>query len=135
MTVFIDTSALYAVLDADDEHHQAAKHTWVELIEQKTDLTITNYIVVETSVLVQRRLGIAALRTLQADIIPILRVEWVTEIDHQSGVSALLVAANRQLSLVDCVSFEKMRSLGLKTAFAFDRHFSEQGFECVPTEY
>ena len=32
----------------------------------------------------------------------------------------------------DCVSFETMRRLGIKNAFALDRHFSEQGFECVP---
>jgi predicted nucleic acid-binding protein len=46
--------------------------------------------------------------------------------------SALLTANRRQLSLVDCVSFEMMRRLGIKTAFTYDRHFSEQGFECLP---
>ena len=134
MTIFVDTSALYAVLDANDEHHKAAKQTWVELVDRQVDLIITNYVAVETFAVVQRRLGVAALRTLQEAVIPVLRVKWVAEIGHQAGVMALLVAANRRLSLVDCVSFETMRTLGIKTAFAFDRHFSEQGFDCIPTD-
>jgi len=40
-----------------------------------------------------------------------------------------LTAARRQLSLVDCISFEVMRRRGIKTAFTFDDHFAEQGFE------
>jgi predicted nucleic acid-binding protein len=42
------------------------------------------------------------------------------------------VAGQRDLSLVDFVSFELMRREGIRTAFTFDRHFAEQGFECVP---
>lgn len=43
-----------------------------------------------------------------------------------------LTANRRQLSLVDCVSFTVMRERGIKTAFVFDDHFEEQGFECIP---
>ena len=38
----------------------------------------------------------------------------------------------RQLSLVDCASFDIMRRLGLRDVFAFDPHFAEQGFRCLP---
>lgn len=133
MSVFIDTSALFAVLDADDEDHKAAEQAWVELITQEEHLICTNYVLAEAFALVQRRLGMAALRTLQEDIVSMLRIEWVVEARHGAGVTALLIAADRRLSLVDCVSFETMRSLGIQTAFAFDRHFSEQGFECIPS--
>jgi len=50
---------------------------------------------------------------------------------YGAGVAALLTAGRRQLSLVDCVSFLTMRRLNLKMAFAFDRHFTEQGFEVL----
>jgi predicted nucleic acid-binding protein len=36
------------------------------------------------------------------------------------------------LSLVDCTSFQVMRQLGIDTAFAFDEHFAEQHFTCIP---
>jgi predicted nucleic acid-binding protein len=44
----------------------------------------------------------------------------------------MLTASKRNLSLVDCVSFEIMRALGIKTVFAFDPHFAEQGYRCIP---
>jgi len=132
--IYVDTSALYAVLDADDENHERAKQLWVDLITQRAQLVCTNYVLVETFALVQHRLGIEAVRTLQGDILPVLHIEWVDEPSHRAGVTAVLTAARRGLSLVDCVSFEVMRQLGIKTAFTFDPHFAEQGFKCIPQE-
>jgi len=132
MSVFVDTSALFAVLDADDQNHEHAKQAWANLVTQEIELVCTNYVLVETFALAQNRLGMAAVRVLQEDVIPVLRVEWMDERAHSASITALLIAARRQLSLVDCVSFDTMRRLGIKTAFAFDRHFAEQGFECIP---
>ena len=132
MSTFVDTSALLAVLDADDQHHPAAKHAWENLVTNESDLVCTNYVLVETFALVQSRLGLEAVRTLQEDIAPLLRIEWIDEQSHASGVAALLIAARRQLSLVDCASFDAMRRLGITTAFTFDRHFAEQGFNKIP---
>ena len=41
------------------------------------------------------------------------------------AVAALLAANCRQLSLVDCTSFQAMRQLGIATVFTFDAHFVE----------
>ncbi len=132
--IYIDTSALYAILDADDENHERAKRLWVDLITQRARLVCSNYVLVETFALVQHRLGIEAVRTLQEDILPVLYIEWVDEPSHRAGVTAVLTAGRRGLSLVDCVSFEVMRQRGIRTAFTFDPHFAEQGFECIPRE-
>jgi len=35
------------------------------------------------------------------------------------------------LSLVDCVSFEVMRRIGMNRVFCFDPHFEEHGFEVL----
>ena len=132
MTVFIDTSAFYALLDADDRYHERARQAWVASVSEPIDLVCSNYIIVETTALVQHRLGIKAVRTFQEDVLPVVRIEWVDEPAHQAGVTALLTAGQRYLSLVDCVSFELMRRLGIRQAFAFDEHFSKQGFKLVP---
>ena len=131
MSVFVDTSAFFAVLDADDENHEAAKQMWEDLLTQEVVLVCSNYVLVETLALVQRRLGIPAVRAFQEDVMPVLNVEWVDEPLHQVGIASVLAAARRRLSLVDCVSFEIMRRLGIKTAFVFDHHFQERGFECL----
>lgn len=82
--------------------------------------------------LVQHRLGMKAVMAFEKDILPIVSIEWVKESTHKAGISAFLAALKRRLSLVDCVSFETMRQLGLTIAFTFDHHFSEQGFTRIP---
>lgn len=82
--------------------------------------------------MVQRRLGLEAVRSLARDLLPLVEIEWVAIEAHAAAVSALLAANRRGLSLVDCVSFETMRRRGLTRVFAFDQHFGEQGFDGVP---
>jgi len=130
--VFVDSSAFYAILDANDENHIRAKELWTDLVAGKASLFTSSYVLVETMALVQHRLGIAAVRTLQEDILPVVQVQWIGEGFHQAGSIAALAAGRQQLSLVDCVSFEVMRALGIRAAFAFDRHFDEQGVSRIP---
>ncbi|ACA58963.1 type II toxin-antitoxin system VapC family toxin [Candidatus Desulforudis audaxviator] len=132
MMVYLDTSAILAVLDADDQYHNVAKTQWKSLLHSDTILVCSNYILVETYALVQRRLGMGAVRLLSTDIEPIVRVIWVDEQTHRRGEAAVIAAQRKELSLVDCVSFVVMRQAGIREAFTFDRHFAEQGFTCLP---
>ena len=131
MTVFVDTSALLAVLDADDAFHPSARRIWTDLLDRAEDLLCTSYVLVECFALVQNRLGIPAVRVLMEDVLPMIRVHWVVAEEHQEGVSTLLAAGRRGLSLVDCVSFQSMRRLGVPHVFAFDHDFVEQGFHVL----
>ncbi len=132
MTVFIDTSAFLAILDANDSMHLPATKTWKRLIDDREPLLTTSYVIVETAALVQSRLGMPAAHAFHEIIVPLLEIEWVDHSLHSNAASALLTANRRNLSLVDCASFESMRRLGLTNAFAFDRHFAEQGFSLIP---
>ena len=131
MSVFVDTSALLAVLDADDEFHPPARRTWEDLLQRAEDIFCTSYVLVECFALVQNRLGIEAVRVLVDDVLPVMRVHWVTPEEHQAGVGAMLTAGRRDLSLVDCVSFDAMRRQSVSDVFAFDQDFAEQGFRLV----
>lgn len=131
MSVFVDTSAFLAVLDADDQFHQQARAIWERLLTGAEDLLCTNYVLVETVALVQRRLGLEAVRALEEDVLPLIRIVWLAEDHHRAGMAALLTAGRRDLSFVDCVSFLIMRGSGVKTAFAFDEDFRRQGFETL----
>ena len=131
--IFIDTSAFFAILDRDDQAHARARETWTGLLSADAPalLLTSNYVLVESFALVQSRLGLDAVRTLHDAVLPVISVRWVSEEDHAAAVGALLAAARRRLSLVDCCSFELMRRLGIQRAFAFDQHFAEQGFELL----
>ena len=132
MTTFADTSALYAVLDGDDEFHAQASKAWATLLAEGTTLVTTTYVLVETFALVQSRLGMEAVRALSDHLLPAIRMVAATEEDHRGAVQALLAADRRDLSLVDCSSFLVMRRLGLRSAFTFDADFGNQGFMMVP---
>lgn len=132
MTVFVDTSAFYAALDADDDNHQIVVQAWRNLGESRETPSTSSYVLVETIAVVGRRLGLQAVRDFQTQFVPLLEVHWVDESLHELAVAALLTAGRRNLSLVDCVSFEIMRRQRLEKAFAFDTNFGEQGFLCVP---
>jgi len=130
---FIDTSALYALLDADTEEHPPVARAWRDLLESNAGLVTTNYTVLESMALTQRRLGFPALLALLDYLLPWIEVAWVDEELHQAGLSALLAAGRRDLSLVDCVSFAFMGRRGLSTALTLDAHFEEHGFRRVHT--
>ena len=131
MAVLVDTSAFFAILDSDDENHQKARGRWINLLSSNSTLVCSNYILVESFALIQGLLGFQAVRTFQEDILPLINVEWVDETTHLAGIAALLAAARKGLSLVDCVSFVVMRKLGIKDAFTYDTHFAEGGFICL----
>jgi uncharacterized protein len=133
MSVFADTSGLYAVLDRNDANHSKANSAWADWLSNRQKLLTNNYVVLETVSLIQNRMGLAAVRTFHEDILPVLHIDWVSEEQHRAGFEAVLAASRRKLSLVDCVSFQTMRHNGLRIAFCFDSHFREQGFETRPS--
>lgn len=132
MIVFIDTSALYALMDADDQHHARARDAWVEWLEQPVQFLTTNYVLLESLALIQRRLGMEAARQFEEELAPVLLVHWVDADLHQIALRTMLAAGQRDLSLVDCTNLEVMRRLGHQIIFAFDRHYTEQGLTTLP---
>ena len=132
MNTFIDTAAFLAVLNANDQFHLLAKQSWEEMLASDSTLFSSNYVILETTALLQHRFGVEAVRLFESDILPIIEIVWVEETVHKQGMSALLAANRRDLSLVDCTSFEIMRQIRLDAVFTFDPHFREQGFSVIP---
>ncbi|MGQ9804371.1 MAG: type II toxin-antitoxin system VapC family toxin [Anaerolineae bacterium] len=134
MTIFVDTSAFLAVIDRDDRFHPQAREVWEEWLSRGAILITSNYVVLETTALLQNRIGMKAVGLFHTDVLPVIQQEWIEPDLHHRAVAALLAARRRDLSLVDCTSFELMRHLGIRVAFTFDRHFAEQGFEVLAPE-
>ena len=132
MSVFVDSSGLFAILDADGVEHQAAAEEWNRLLDEGTPLRTHSYVVIETAAVVQGRLGMAAAVTLHREVVPALSVRFVDRELHNQAATSLLAAGRRQVSLVDWTSFGMMRDENLGEAFAFDNHFAEQGFTLRP---
>jgi predicted nucleic acid-binding protein len=133
VSTFVDTSALYALLDEDDDNHGAASDWLSGRGRDPRELLVThNYVVVEVVALVHRRLGAAAVRRLFDAILPALSLVFVDESVHARATAAYLAALRRRVSFVDWVSFQLMRDMSLDRAFAFDADFTSEGFAAVP---
>ena len=131
MAIFVDTSALLPILNQDDADFPEAQQIWENLAKEQAALVTSSYVLVESLALIQNLLGMEAVHDFQESFAPLFQVVWVTEAVHQLGVAALLATNRRELSLVDCVSFIVCRQRQLDQVFAFDAHFSEQGFSCL----
>lgn len=132
MSVFADTSALYALLVGNDESHAAVRAAFASVLDDGRPVWTTSFVIVETMALLQQRIGLAAARDFDEEVLPALRVRWVDEHLCRLGTERLWREDRRHLSLVDCVSFEFMRGQGLGAALAVDPHFEEAGFEVLP---
>lgn len=133
MRTFVDTSALYALLDEDDDNHAVASAWMSGPGADPAELLVShNYVVVEAAALVQRRLGSDAVRVLLDAWIPTLTVAYVDERLHEQSQAAYLAALGRRVSLVDAVSFQLVRQAELDQAFAFDADFTREGIVVVP---
>ena len=132
MVTLVDSSAFYAYLDAHDANHRPAKEAFAELVEARDDLVTHNYVVVESSALIQRRLGAEAVRAFLEDVRSAIRVVWIDEPTHRLATAAMLGSVSRAVSLVDWTSFVVMRELRIGRAFAFDADFESQGMQVIP---
>jgi uncharacterized protein len=129
-TTFVDSTSLYAFLDGADRFNARAVEHWRALLGTD-DLVTHNYVLIETSALLQARIGTKPVRALHDEIVPALTVHWVDRTLHEQAVHAVTATDRRVVSLVDRTSFILMRRLGVTRAFAFDPHFAEEGFEVV----
>jgi len=130
--ILVDTAALYAVIDSADPNNRRATTTLRDLQVSGESLLTHEYVVVETTALLQRRLGLEAVRRLVDDLLPLIEIAWVDEALHAEAREALLAAGRRTVSIVDWVSFLVMRRHGVRRAFTFDQDFAVEGFEVLP---
>ncbi len=130
--ILVDTAAFYALVDDRDPNHVRATATISDLVAADETLLTHEYVVVEATALIQRRLGLGALRRFVDDLLPLVEVAWVDAGLHGEAREALLAAGRRTVSLVDWTSFLVMRRHGVRRAFTFDPDFGAEGFEVVP---
>ena len=123
--VLWDSSAILALLDADDADHERAVTIAGHVASERRPSFITNYIEVEAHALLLRKLGrIIAREWLLTAALPVLRA---LPQEEERAKAVIARHTDKDWSLCDAISFAVLESRGVRTAFTFDRHFRQYG--------
>jgi predicted nucleic acid-binding protein len=131
--VLWDSSAILALLDADDADHERAVAAASAIAAERRPSFVTNYIEAEAHALLLRKLGRSVAREwLLSGGLPVLRV---LPREEERAKAILATHVDKDWSLCDAISFAVLESRGVRMAFAFDRHFRQHGrFDIVGLE-
>lgn len=134
MKLFVDTSAWVAYADPSDRWHAAASEAVTASIGARVTFVTTDYVLDETITLLLyhagRRQAIAfgdnVLKSRQVRLVRVDKGIW------EEAWQLFKRYEDKEWAFTDCTSFVVMRQMGLRRAFAFDRHFEQAGLQLWP---
>jgi predicted nucleic acid-binding protein len=122
-SVLWDSSAILALLDADDADHARAVEIARRIAAERRPSFITNY--VEAHALVLRKLGRTLAREwLLAGGMPVVRVAPEEEARARSIIARY---TDKDWTLCDAISFAVLDARHVRRVFTFDGHFRQYG--------
>lgn len=133
-TYFIDTGFLIALEAADDQHHRAARDTWRDIRKRRVTFVTTTYVFDEVVTFFNSR-GHHAKALSIGEVLQNSQIVTLVHVDEAMFAEAwgeFAHQSDKRYSLTDCVSFVVMKRRRIKTALAFDKHFTQAGFDRVP---
>lgn len=122
MAVIVDTGALYAVADADDQHHRAV----ADFVNSTSELLIVpSTVIPETSYLINKYLGVEVeLKVLQAIRDGELKLEHFKFSDLARIIELVSVYADARIGFVDASIVAIAERLGVTKILTLDgKHF------------
>lgn len=119
---FVDSSAMVALVDRNDDTHAAAVAAYRDLAAAGYRLFTTNHAIAETLELLNAAIGAEIARQWLRDLR--LPVYHVTEQDEQRAHTLIVNSRNPHgLSWTDATSLVVMEHFGVEDAFAVDLSF------------
>jgi len=132
-SIFIDTSALIAIMNKKDQYHARAIDIFTATAKGKNSIIITSHVFAETITRIERKVSVkqailAGKMLLNNNGIKII-IPQEDIID--SAWNIFQKYQDQEFSFVECISFAVMKEMRITKAFAFDKHFKIVGFETL----
>jgi len=133
MSVFVDASAFYALINKNDIFHEQAKVISAILSKNNEVLITSNYTLAETYTILRSKMGFDVASKFVDEIKKnLIQIIWVDEIIHNRAIEIFLEKKEpKDLSFFDCIDFALIESAGIEKAFSFDRHFEILGIPLI----
>jgi predicted nucleic acid-binding protein len=129
VTVFVDTSAVVALLSATDDHHESAVGAWKGLLRERARMVTTDLVIAEAVVVARVRAGFdVSVQVGERILADPFEVVWIDRPLLDEAWKLYRRYRDHVLSLCDCASFAVMRRRHIQTAFAYDDDFDSVGF-------
>ena len=127
--VFVDTSAIAAVLNESDQYHSQAIQGYKALIDNGYSRVLTNFVIAETHALLLKNTGNIALglRWLSEVAYSDFTVVRPSRTEEEEAIRLLINHTDKQWSVVDALSFTIMEKLTIPYYFSFDEDFRQTG--------
>lgn len=123
--VLWDSSAILALLDADDADHERAVAVARTIASDRRPSFITNYIEAEAHALLLRKLGRTVARQwLLTGGLPVIAA---LSAEEQRAKEILARHLDKDWTLCDAISFAVLEARRVTRAFTFDHHFRQYG--------
>ncbi len=124
--VLVDSSAFFALLDADDANHESACAIFKLLADEARELLTNNLLVAEVYALTQSRLGrdvaVAWINALPGSEVSLV---FATAGHHDQAIDILNQYDDKTFSYADAVSFVMAEQEGVGAVFSYDHHFAQ----------
>jgi uncharacterized protein len=130
--IFVDTGAFLALYIKRDQYHRQASKIFPSL---PRPFSTSNHVVDELATLLGRIAGYRYAADRIDDLYDSESIDVLasTRDDEIEAIRWMRKYADKDISFTDCISFALMRRLGFRTAFTFDRHFRDAGFQVIST--
>lgn len=128
--VFVDTSALLALLDRADPRHAAVRDAFAGL--RDAELLTHGYVIAESIAVARRRFGVDGAIALIDDLLPVIEVVPVEPGLHLRVQRGYREALPGGVSFVDRMSFAVIERDSMDAALATDADFLAAGVPVLP---
>lgn len=135
--VFIDSTGWYSLVQSEDEHHEAAKEYFQQLLDSRTRL-YTNITEITSAISkIKQNCGLSVATDFsklidQSILSTNLNFSWLTRRLHRAALRQFFSIKEPQIEIRHCLIFEEIKKKKINFIFSFDDVLKSFGIPLMP---